>query len=144
MIPAYYGQVTLICRLQARELGITVPLFGGDGWEAPELIEGLARRRHWMAVVIPPIFRRNRIHPKPNNSWRITKNVSSAVPDAMGALGYDSVLALVDSIQRAAPRTAQSFRDAIATLKDLDGATGIKPPLDEIRNARKPAGHHRN
>ena len=34
-----YGQVTLIV-MQARELGITVPFIGGDGWEAPELLKG--------------------------------------------------------------------------------------------------------
>ncbi len=38
-MPIYYGPATLIA-LQARELGITCPLFGGDGWEAPELVQG--------------------------------------------------------------------------------------------------------
>src|SRR5216684_528237 len=36
--PCYYTEAGLIVR-QARELGITVPMFGGDGWEAPELLE---------------------------------------------------------------------------------------------------------
>src|SRR5690606_9569726 len=34
-VPGYYTDVGLIVA-QARQLGITVPLFGGDGWEAPE------------------------------------------------------------------------------------------------------------
>jgi branched-chain amino acid transport system substrate-binding protein len=37
-VPGYYTEAGLIAR-QARDLGITVPLFGGDGWEAPQLIE---------------------------------------------------------------------------------------------------------
>src|SRR3954462_7245000 len=37
-VPGYYTEAGLIV-LQARQLGITVPLFGGDGWEALELIE---------------------------------------------------------------------------------------------------------
>src|SRR5208283_5249131 len=37
-VPGYYTEAALICK-QARELGIAVPLFGGDGWEAPELVE---------------------------------------------------------------------------------------------------------
>jgi ABC-type branched-subunit amino acid transport system substrate-binding protein len=37
-VPGYYNEVGLIVK-QARELGITVPMFGGDGWEAPELIQ---------------------------------------------------------------------------------------------------------
>lgn len=38
-IPGYYNKVGLIAR-QARELGIQVPLLGGDGWSSPELVAG--------------------------------------------------------------------------------------------------------
>src|SRR5205814_1244529 len=37
-VPGYYTEVGLIAR-QARELGVNVPLFGGDGWESSKLIE---------------------------------------------------------------------------------------------------------
>jgi len=37
-VPGYYSEAALIAK-QARELGLTVPLFGGDGWEAPQLLE---------------------------------------------------------------------------------------------------------
>src|SRR6266567_4350310 len=36
--PCYYTEAGLIVR-QARELGITTVIFGGDGWEAPELLD---------------------------------------------------------------------------------------------------------
>src|SRR5580692_514693 len=36
-IPGYYTEVGLIA-LQARQLGLTVPLFGGDGWDGKPLI----------------------------------------------------------------------------------------------------------
>ena len=61
-----------------------------------------------------------------------------AVPDAMAALGYDSVLALVDAIKRANSTEGPNIRDALATLKDLDGVTG-KTTLDANRDAEKPA-----
>jgi branched-chain amino acid transport system substrate-binding protein len=35
-IPGYYSEAALLC-IQAKQLGITVPLFGGDGWESREL-----------------------------------------------------------------------------------------------------------
>lgn len=38
MVPWIYKDVALIAN-QARELGITAPLLGGDGWDSPELIE---------------------------------------------------------------------------------------------------------
>ena len=37
-LPAYYTEVGLIAR-QARDLGITVPIFGTDGWESSKLTE---------------------------------------------------------------------------------------------------------
>jgi len=37
-VPAYYTETALISK-QARELGLTIPLMGGDGWGSPELLE---------------------------------------------------------------------------------------------------------
>jgi branched-chain amino acid transport system substrate-binding protein len=37
-IPGYYTDIGQIA-IQARDLGITAPLVGGDGWESPKLIE---------------------------------------------------------------------------------------------------------
>ena len=37
-MPGYYTDVALIAR-QARELGIKVPLLGGDGWDSAKLYE---------------------------------------------------------------------------------------------------------
>src|SRR5205807_1284576 len=37
-VTGYYTEAALICK-QARDLGLACPIFGGDGWEAPELIE---------------------------------------------------------------------------------------------------------
>src|SRR4030095_6249416 len=41
-IPAYYTDVNLIS-IQAREIGIKVPLVGSDGWESEKLTEGKAK-----------------------------------------------------------------------------------------------------
>ena len=37
-VTGFYTEAALLCK-QARDLGLTQPIFGGDGWEAPELIE---------------------------------------------------------------------------------------------------------
>src|SRR5256885_16861022 len=37
-VPGYYTDVGLVAR-QAREVGITVPLLGGDGWDSEKLYE---------------------------------------------------------------------------------------------------------
>src|SRR5277367_4271557 len=37
-VPGYYTDVALIC-IQAKQLGLNAPLFGGDGWESDELVK---------------------------------------------------------------------------------------------------------
>ena len=37
-VPGYYNDIGQIA-IQAREIGITQPLVGGDGWESPKLLE---------------------------------------------------------------------------------------------------------
>lgn len=61
-----------------------------------------------------------------------------ARPDAMGALGYDTVLVLVDAIKRAGGTDSAKLREALAQTKDVEGVTG-KITIDSERNARKPA-----
>jgi branched-chain amino acid transport system substrate-binding protein len=134
--PCYYTEAGLIVR-QARELGITVPIFGGDGWEAPELleiggkaIEGTYYSTHYSAEDQSPKVQD--FVKKYRARW------GNETPDAMAALGYDSVMVLADAIKRAGTTEEPKLRDAIAATKDFEGVTG-KTTLDEHRNATKPA-----
>ncbi len=136
-VPGYYGQVTLIA-LQARELGIAVPMFGGDGWEAPELIQGPGAAEALEGCFYSTHFSSDQDTPKTKQFVADYQKEFGAIPDAMAALGYDSVLALVDAIKRANSTDGSQIRDALATLKDLDGVTG-KTTLDANRDAKKPA-----
>lgn len=134
--PCYYTEAGLIVR-QARELGITVPMFGGDGWEAPELLEiggkameGTYYSTHYSAEDTAPKVQE--FVKKFKARW------NGETPDAMAALGYDSAMVLTDSMKRAGTTDSQKLRDAIAATKDFVGVTG-KTTLDTNRNATKPA-----
>jgi branched-chain amino acid transport system substrate-binding protein len=37
-LPGYYNDVGVICK-QARELGINMPILGGDGWDSDPLFD---------------------------------------------------------------------------------------------------------
>jgi branched-chain amino acid transport system substrate-binding protein len=54
-IPGYYTDVALIA-IQARQLGLNVPLFGGDGWESEKLLEigGAAVEGHYFSTHYHP------------------------------------------------------------------------------------------
>jgi len=136
-VPGYYGQATLIA-LQARELGLAIPIFGGDGWEAPELIDSPEARR-----ALEGCFFSTHFHPDVESPLakefvaKYTKKYG-ARPDAMAALGYDTVLALTEAIKRAGSTDAAKIRNELAATKGLEGVTG-RMDIDAERNARKPA-----
>lgn len=134
--PCYYTEAGLITQ-QARQLGINLPIFGGDGWEAPELltIGGKAMDGTYYSTHYSPEDKAEMVATfvkKFKARW------NNEVPDAMAALGYDSALVLADAIKRAGGTDSQKLRDALAATKDFVGVTG-KTTLDAKRNATKPA-----
>jgi branched-chain amino acid transport system substrate-binding protein len=135
-VPGYYTEAALIAK-QARELGLAIPLFGGDGWEAPELLEigGAAVEGCFYST-----------HYSPENPAAVVQEFVKAflarwggeMPDAMAALGYDSALVLVDAIKRAGSTDGARIRDALAATKNFAGVTGATS-MDADRNASKAA-----
>jgi branched-chain amino acid transport system substrate-binding protein len=135
-VPGYYTEAALITQ-QARQLGINVPLFGGDGWEAPELIqiggkamEGTYYSTHYSSEDTSPAVQ--------EFVKKFKAKYGGEVPDAMAALGYDSTMVLAEAIKHAGTTEGPKLRDAIAATKDLAGVTG-KTTLDQNRNATKGA-----
>ncbi len=135
-VPGYYNEAALISK-QARELGLTVPLFGGDGWESSSLLD-------IGGAAVDGIFFST--HYSPDDAAPVVQNFVKAykarwggeTPDAMAALGYDSALVLADALKRAGTTDAAKLRDALAATKDFPGVTG-KTSIDAQRNATKAA-----
>jgi branched-chain amino acid transport system substrate-binding protein len=121
---------------QARELGITVPLLGGDGWDSPSLVEvgGKAMEGNFFSNH----FSVEDTSPQIQDFIKRYQAKYNEGTDAMAALGYDSAMILADAIKRAGTTDAAKLRDAIAATKDFPGITG-KITIDEKRNASKPA-----
>ena len=134
-LPAYYTEAPLIIR-QARQLGITVPFVGGDGWDSPELVgvggsavEGCYFSNH---------FSDQSKDPRVVAFVDAYRKKYNGEPDAMVALGYDSVYLLADAMKRAGTTDPAKVNAAIAATKDFPGVTG-KITLDDHRNPNKPA-----
>jgi branched-chain amino acid transport system substrate-binding protein len=132
-IPGYYTDVGLIAR-QARELGIKVPLFGGDGWESAELcsIGGDAVEGTYFSTHFSP-EETNQATQAFVKKFQDKYNVT---PDAMAALGYDSAMLLADAMKHAGTTDGPKVRDALAATKDFPGITGLIT-IDAQRNAKK-------
>ena len=139
-VPGYYTEAGLICQ-QARELGIKVPLMGGDGWDSDQTVaigkgavEGCYFANHYAAEEERPEVQKfvqtyKAAYKNPDGSPK--------VPDAMAILGYDAMRLMADAIKRANSTEGSKIRDALAATKDFPGASGTIT-IDEKRNAKKP------
>jgi branched-chain amino acid transport system substrate-binding protein len=135
-IPGYYTDVALIC-IQAKQLGLNVPLIGGDGWESEKLVElgGDAVEGHYFSTH----YAADAASPKVTAFVEAyKKEFNGKVPDCMAALGYDSVYFLADAIKRAGTTEAPKLRDALAATKEFEAVTG-KVTIDANRDAVKSA-----
>jgi branched-chain amino acid transport system substrate-binding protein len=134
-VPGYYGEVGVISN-QTKQLGIKAPLLGGDGWDAPQLwqlggasLNGNYISNHYSVDDPSPAIQ------KFVADYKARYNI---LPDALAALGYDSMKVLGDAIKRAGTTESAKLRDAIGETKDFPGVTG-KISIDKDRNAVKPA-----
>lgn len=134
-VPGYYNEVGLIAR-QARELGITVPILGGDGWDSPTLtqIGGAALDNTFFSNHFS-VEDQNPIIQDFVRSYRERFNKD---PDGMAALGYDAAKVLLEAMTRAGSTEPAKVRDALASTVDFQGVTG-RISIDPERNATKPA-----
>ena len=133
-VPGYYTEVSLIVR-QARELGIDVPILGGDGWDSPELTKGAEQQFN------NTFFSNHFSTEDPDTTVQLFikkyQDRYHAVPDAMAALGYDATRILADAITRANSTDSVKLKNAIANTKNFHGVTG-NITIDAQRNASKP------
>ncbi len=140
-VPGYYTDVALIC-IQAKQLGLNLPLFGGDGWESEDLVkigkdavEGHYFSTHYHPEVSSP---KSKAFVEAYKKRFKNTDGSPKAPDAMAALGYDSAMILVEAMKRAGTTEGDKVRAAIAATKDFDGVTG-RTIINEKRDATKPA-----
>src|SRR5205823_3077468 len=110
-LPGFYTDVGQIA-IQARDLGINIPLVGGDGWDSPTVIQiggksidGSYFSDHYFVGDPRPIVKRF--------VAEINKR-SGKNPDANSALGYDALYVLANAIKRAGSLDRKAIRDQIA------------------------------
>jgi branched-chain amino acid transport system substrate-binding protein len=119
-IPGYYTEVVTIAK-QARKLGITAPLIGGDGWVSDKLknagdaLDDCYFSDHYSA---------QDKRPEVQSFLAKYKAEYGSSPDSMAALGYDAANLLFDAMNRAPSLSGKDLAEAIASTKNFNAVTG--------------------
>ncbi len=135
-VPGYYQEVGMIAK-QAREIGLTMPLLGGDGWDSAKLPEIAG------AQALNNTFFANHYSPDDNSPAIKTfvdayKAEYKETPDAFAALAYDATMMVIESIKRANGVDTVKIKDELAKTKDYNAVSGLIT-LNETHDAVKSA-----
>ena len=122
-IPAYYEEVGKIVK-QARELGITAPLLGTDGWDDPKVVE-IAGAAALNNTFFSNHYSAQDKDPNVVKFVEAYKKEYNQEPSALAALGYDSGILLIDAIKRANSTDSVKIKEALEQTKNLQVSTGI-------------------
>jgi branched-chain amino acid transport system substrate-binding protein len=132
-VTGYYPEAAIIVR-QARELGMTMPMLGGDGWVGDAIKNGRDALKN---TYISNHYSADNPDPIVQNFVKSYRAKFGKEPDAMAALAYDAVKVLADAMNRAQSTEGPKVRDALASA-DVPGVTG-QLKMNAQRNVDKPA-----
>ena len=121
-IPGYYEDVGKIVK-QARELGMTIPILGGDAWDSPKLAE-LGGPQPLNNTYFTNFYSVEDKNPVSNAFIEAYKKEYGQLPDSMAAMGYDAANLLVDAIKRANSTESSKIREALAATKNFKSVSG--------------------
>ena len=132
-VPGFYTDVGQIA-IQARDLGITGPMVGGDGWDSPAVItiggkavDGCYFSDHYFKGEPRPAVQRF--------VGEIRKRYGRD-PDANAALGYDALYIFANAARKSGSLDRKSIRDQIAATRNYRGVSGVitmGPDRDPIK-----------
>jgi branched-chain amino acid transport system substrate-binding protein len=130
-VSALYKEGSLVVK-KAREIGLNVPVIGGNGFNNPQVVDIAGKTAEGLVVATP--FSTDK---KDDNLQKFVKNYEAKYgkkPDQFAAQAYDGLYIIAQSLvktNKAADRNA--LRDELAKLKDFNGVSG-KLSFDEKRN----------
>ena len=135
-IPGYYQEVGLIIK-QARELGIDVPIAGGDGWDSAKLpeIAGKAALNNTYFSSLYSSDEASEMNKKFVEEYQKEYNTK---PDVFAALAYDSALLVAKAIEDAKSAEPAKIAEAMSKISGFKGVSG-DVVFDEQHNPIKSA-----
>ena len=121
-IPGYYQEVGMIVK-QGREMGLNIPMAGGDGWDSAKLPE-IAGKASLNNTYFSSLY-------SPDDDSKLNKDFVAEYqkayntrPDVFAALAYDSALLLVKAMENAKSFDPVKINEALAKISGFQGVSG--------------------
>jgi len=134
--PGNFTESALIVK-QAKQLGIDVPIIGGDTYETPEFVD-IGGEAVEGCVFSTFFTSETPITAESETFLEEYRAEYGKEPAAVTALAYDAYILILDAIERAGSTDPVALRDALAETEGFEGAAGIIT-LDENGDAVKNA-----
>ena len=122
VVAALYQEGALILK-KARDMGITVPFIGNNGFVSPQLITSAGPAANGLIIGTP-------WYPE-KDTEKVKKFVAAykakynSIPDQFAAQAYDALYLYAEAIEKAGTTTdRKKVRDALAAIKGIEGVTG--------------------
>lgn len=121
-IPGYYQEVGLIVK-QAREMGITVTMAGGDGWDSAKLPE-IAGKAALNNTIFSSLYSPDDASDLNKSFVAEYKKAYNSNPDVFAALAYDSTLLVAKAMEDAKSAEPAKIAAAMAKIAGFKGVSG--------------------
>ena len=132
-IAGFYQEGSLIVK-KAREMGMTQPIIGNNGFNSPEYIKQAGPAADGTLVATP--WNPARKSEKAQNFRKAFKERYGHEPDQFAAQAYDGVYMVHQAVEASGTTTdRKKFRDTLAGVKGFEGVTGTFE-FDQGRNPK--------
>ncbi|HAK39249.1 ABC transporter substrate-binding protein [Streptococcus sp.] len=135
VMPGYYTETGIITK-QARDMGISVPILGPDGFNDDSFADLAGKANANNVYYVSGYSTKTALSGKANDFIKAYKAKYGSEPNMFAALSYDSVYMIAKAAEGA--KTSIDIANNLAELKDFDGVTG-KMTIDKKHNPIKTA-----
>lgn len=135
VMPGYYTETGIITK-QARDMGISVPILGPDGFNDDSFADLAGKANANSVYYVSGYSTKTALSGKANDFIKAYKAKYGSEPNMFAALSYDSVYMIAKAAEGA--KTSIDIANNLAELKDFDGVTG-KMTIDKKHNPIKTA-----
>ncbi|KXT78481.1 ABC transporter substrate-binding protein [Streptococcus sp. DD13] len=135
VMPGYYTETGIITK-QAREMGITQPILGPDGFSDATFVQLAGTKNATDVYYVSGYSTKVNLSNKATAFIANFKKRYKEEPNMFAALAYDSVYMVAEAAKGS--KNSTEIADNLAKLKDFEGVTGTMT-IDDQHNPIKPA-----